>query len=188
MQEVIRAVRALLEGKTVSVDGDHVTLVDARLTEPQPRQESVPLLVGGNGSKLLGYAAATADIVGVAGLARTLADGHTHEVDWSMPALDRTFDLIALTARSAGRTPEVEALVQHVEITADAEASAAAIAEWIVGAGPSELLAAPFVWIGTVEEIADQLRSHRNRWGVTRYVVRQDAIEPARNVLGALRS
>jgi probable F420-dependent oxidoreductase len=185
MIEIIESVRPLLAGGSVSITGDHVTLTDAALTEPRPVQQPIPLMIGGNGPRLLRYAAREADIVGVSGLARTLADGHTHEVDWSPATLDRIFGLVTESAR-ADRQPVIEALVQHVEITFDAEASAAVIADRIAGATPTDVLDAPFIWIGTTDEIAARIGRHRDRWGVTRYVVRQDAIEAAKGVRRAL--
>jgi probable F420-dependent oxidoreductase len=186
MIELVTAVRSLLAGETVSITSDQMALVDAALTDPRPVQQQVPLLIGGNGPRVLSYAAREADIVGVSGLARTLADGHTHEVEWSTADLDRTFDLIAGTTKAAGREPVIEALVQHIEITVDAEASAASLADLVPGATPIDLLDAPFTWIGTTEEIADELGRHRDRWGVTRYVIRQEYIEAAKEVLPAL--
>lgn len=61
--------------------------------------------------------AQTADRVGVAGLGRTLADGHRHEVDWSAAGVDRIFDILHDATEKAGRSPEIDVLVQHVQIT-----------------------------------------------------------------------
>lgn len=47
----------------------------------------------------------------------------------------------------------------------------------------SDLLSAPFVWIGTVAEIRDRLRDHRTRLGLDRYVVRAGAIPQVREIL-----
>ena len=66
----------------------------------RPVQDRVPLLVGGNGARLLGAAGELADIIGLQGLGRTLEDGHRHEVKWTAAHLD---DQIAAGARRRRR-------------------------------------------------------------------------------------
>lgn len=184
--EVTEAVQALLAGETVS--SPHIGLAGAQLTEPLPVQRPVPLLVGGNGRTLLRFAARTADIVGVTGLGKTLADGHRHEVGWGPEALEVLFDQVRSAALQAGRRPEVEALVQGVAITDDPDTAAASIAEVVPGAEPDDLLEAPFMWIGAPQDIARRLLRDRDRWGITRYVIRPDGMSGAAEVMSALAS
>lgn len=73
--------------------------------------------------------------------------------------------------------------MQHVEVTDDASAAAARLAAHVPGASEAELLSAPFVWIGTVDEIREQLRRHDDELGLRRYVVRPPAIRHVREVL-----
>jgi probable F420-dependent oxidoreductase len=187
LAEVVEAVRLLLAGDEVSMQGAHVDLRDAVLNQPRPIQNPIPVMVGGNGQRLLRLAATCADIVGVTGLGVTLADGHSHEANWDSGALDSAFDLIRTTSDMAGRMPSIEVLVQHVEFTDDAEASAHRLAEAIPGASAIDILEAPFVWIGTSSEIVQQLRSCEERWRITRYVVREGVLGEATEVLRALR-
>ena len=186
LTEVAEAVRLLLTGDEISLSGVHVELKKAVLKQPRPIQDPIPLMIGGNGRNLLRFAATAADIVGVTGLGTLLGDGHSHEVDWRATTLDSTFDLIRLAAGTTGRTPSIEALVQHVEFTDDAEAHAHEIAKVIPGASGGDILASPFVWIGTPEEIALQLHEFEERWGVTRYVVREAALTQATEMLRLL--
>lgn len=184
MEELVTLTRRLLAGEVVSHRGDHFSLVDAELTAPRPVRAPVPLTVGGNGTRVLRFAAAHADVVGVTGTGRTLPDGHHHEVDWSPSGLRRIRDMVAAGAEAAGRHPHVEALVQHVEITDDASAAAARLAEVVPGAPAEHLLAAPFVWIGTLPEIRQRLAVHRAELGIDRYVVRAGAVATAREIMG----
>ena len=96
-------------------------LRDAVLLEPRPVQQPVPLLIGGNGPGVLRLAGRRADIVGLTGLGRTLADGHHHQAVWAPEQIDATVELVTTAATDAGRTdpPVLEALVQHVELTDD---------------------------------------------------------------------
>lgn len=186
MIELVAATTALLSEPVVSVNGDHFALVEAALTEPRPVQERVPILVGGNGDRVLRFAAEHADVVGVTGLGRTLADGHRHGVDWSPDALRRIADLVIAGASGRDARPHVEALVQHVEITDDARASAERLAPHVEGATVDHLLDTPFVWIGTADEIATRLHRYGTVLGIDRYVVREATIPAVQQVISAL--
>src|SRR5207344_2361344 len=140
------------------------------LVAPLPFRDHIPLLIGGNGTRVLRYGAGSADRVGLTGTGRTLADGHSHEVDWTPAALGRTVDAIEQAA--GGRRPELDVLVQHVEITDDAERAAATLADLVEGATAADLLTAPYVWIGTAAEIAVRLAGFQRDHGIDRYTVR----------------
>lgn len=184
MTELVESTYALLRSaEPVSYAGDHISLDGATLTDPRPIQEPIPLVVGDNGDRVLRFGAEHADIVGITGAGRTLEDGHRHEVNWSDPAIERAADLIRSTATKVGRDPQLDALVQHVEVTDDASAAAARLAADVAGASETDLLSAPFVWIGTIGEIRDELRQHQDQVGIRRYVVRPPAIRHVRKIL-----
>jgi probable F420-dependent oxidoreductase len=183
MMELVTTTKALLAGDPVSHRGEFFTLIDAALQNPRSAQDPIPVLIGGNGTKLLRFAAQHAEIVGVTGLGRTLADGHRHTVDWSPTGLRRIADIIGSARTSTGRRPQIDALVQHVEITSDATAAAERLMKHVPGASVDDLLAAPFVWLGTVEEISDKLRDHAATLSIERYTVRSPAVADVRQIL-----
>ena len=186
MIEVVLATQALLAGEVVTSQGTHVTLHAAQLCEPRPLQATVPLLIGGNGDRVLRFGAATADRIGITGLGRTLADGDHHEVEWSVSGLDRIIGVVTQAADKSGRSPVVDALVQHVQITDDAERSAVALTKHVSGASVGDLLGTPFMWIGTIDEIVRRLRRFRNDYGISHYTIRDPAVSDARRILDAL--
>jgi len=181
MIEIIAAVGSLLNGQTVSTDSQLAKLEGARMSPTLSRP--VPLMIGGGGPRLLRFAAATADIVGVTGLGKTLADGHRHEANWRSAALDSMFEMIRSVIPTSRKQPEVEALVQHIEITDDPLGAANKLTEIITHATPDDLLSAPFIWLGSGESIAAKLLEHEERWGITRYVVRARAFTEALKVM-----
>jgi probable F420-dependent oxidoreductase len=138
------------------------------MARPRPVQERVPLLIGGGNTRLLRWAAGHADLIGLSGLGRTLADGHKHETRWSVGEIDRQVEL-------CGGKP-IEALVQAVVESGDAGASYAAMAVEFE-ANEAELAEAPYVLAGTRGEIAAKLREIERRWGITRFAVRVPAME-----------
>jgi len=142
------------------------------------------MLIGGNGTRVLRFAARSADIVGIAGLGRTLADGHRHEVDWSPAATERTLATVRAAARLAARDPEIEALVQVVEITDRATPVAERIARSL-GALVDDVLDSPYIWLGSVDAICAKIASYDER-GIGNYVIRSAAVDNARRIISAM--
>lgn len=187
--EMVDTVPRLLAGETVTFRGKHIHLEEASLRVYPGRP--VPLLVGGSNRRLLQIAAERADVVELGGTGRTLPDGHYHEARWSEQATDQLVDIVRRAAEGAGRQPIVSAIVQSVAITDDAEGTVAATLNAAAQHVPAdalpsvkETLAAPYALVGTVEEIVDKLGRLRDRWGFSRYTVRD--FEAARRILSAL--
>jgi probable F420-dependent oxidoreductase len=151
---------------------------------PKPVQRSgfggygPPLLVGGTGDAVLRIAAQHAQIVGVAGIYQvkgqspgTFRLASTAEVD----------ERIAFTRAQAGvRADEIEwhLLVQAVVVTDDRRSAAEklvaeqhnryeslGVTDEQAVLTVEEALESPFLLIGTIDEIAAQLRRSRERWG-----------------------
>jgi probable F420-dependent oxidoreductase len=183
LAEFVEIVRALLDGEAVDFHGDHFSLA-AAATGRRTVQERLPILVGGRGPALLTHAARHADIVGFTGLGRTLPDGHRHAARFQPEVLD---DEVALVRRAAGeRVVELNVLVQVVDVTADRQGAAAAIADRVDDLTVDDALATPFLALGTTDEIAEQLAAARDRWGLSYFVVREaEAFAP---VIARLRS
>lgn len=186
LEQVVDVVTRLLAGEEVTVEGPHVHARGARLTTPRPVGDRVPLMVGGGGRRVLALGARTADVVGVTGLGRTLADGHRHSVRWSRADLDASFGALHAAIAAAGTAPGIEALIQHVEVTDDPEGAAARLADRLGDVDPTDLVDVPYVWLGSIEALADQLHRHRERWGVDAYVVRPPHLDVATEILRIL--
>lgn len=182
---VAEAVMALLGGEEVNVDTPELVARSARLSEPKPVQERIPLTIGGANSRLLRWAGAHADVVGLTGFGRTLPDGHSHEVRWRPHEIEAQLEHVANGAAGRDNPPVFEALVQHVHVTDDAGASVADIARR-TGIAEADVLASPFVLAGTEKEILSAIRENERRWGVTGYVVRVGALDAISSLLPKL--
>jgi probable F420-dependent oxidoreductase len=185
LAETIDVVTRLLAGEVVTFGGEFLHLDAAFLLAPRLVQERAPLLIGGNGKRLLRLAGAQADIVSFTGLGRTLEDGHRHSADWSAESISERVGIVHEVARDRGVV--LDALVQHVEITADRRGAAERTARMAPGLTPEDVLVAPYALVGTLDELVDELLEHRARWGFASYAVRAQAIDDAARLIERLR-
>jgi hypothetical protein len=91
---------------------------------------------------------------------------------------------VRLIREMAGdRFPQLEfnALLQRVIVTADRRNAAEELTRRWTQLSADEILASPYVLIGTVDQIVEDLRARRERWGISYYVVQEpflDAFAP----------
>jgi probable F420-dependent oxidoreductase len=185
--EMVDVVGALLRGETLTYHGRYLDLDEAVLVEPRPVQARIPLLVGGNGNALLRLAGRAADVVGLTGLGRTLPDGHRHEVDWRQDAIDERVALVRSAADGRETAPVLDALVQHVEITDNRADAAARCAQMVPGTTAADVVSGPYALVGSVDELVEELIGHRQRWGISSYVVRAPAIDLVAPIIERVR-
>ena len=62
--------------------------------------------------------------------------------------------------------------MQHVEITEHRVKAAALVARTFPARTARQIIGAPYTLIGTIDQLADELAQHYERWGFTSYVVR----------------
>ncbi len=170
LAESVEIIRRLLDGDSVTYDGEHYNLDNVHTL--RSRQEHVPLLVGVNGRQALAHAAKHADIIGLTMLGRTLEDGQRHEVRWNAERIDATIDYIRGQAGKRWGQVELNVLVQVVVVTDDKRKAVEDLASRVPGLSIHDALTAPFLAIGTHDQIADHLEACRNRWGISYFSVR----------------
>lgn len=186
LAEFVDAVARLLDGESVTIEGRYLRLVDARLEEFSAAGR-VTLVVGGGNRQVLRVAAARAGVVGLSGLGRTRPDGHRHEVRWTVAELDAQLELIRDQSGRSGTAPEIESLVHVVTVTDDRLQSLSDLTGRLQGTTDDDLDRTPFVLVGSVKEMAAQLVRQARELGITRYVVREPAVEAASRVLSLLK-
>lgn len=148
-----------------------------------------PLIVGGTGDRILKIAAEHADIVAIAGAYQVKGEPPgTLRLATAVEADER----IHFAREQAGdRSDDIEwhVLVQMVVQTDDRRATAEELSAEL---GPDltvdELLETPFLVIGTVDEMADQLVRNRDRYGFTYITVHERYLETFAPVIERLSS
>lgn len=185
IREVARALDVLprlFAGETVTEDpGPDAGPAAGRLSgfalHPLPPQgAAVPTMVGGNGDRLLEVAATGARTVQFTGFRAPPGPGSaTHFTTAGLA------DRVAHVRRVAGDRfagLELSLLVQHARVVADRRAAAA---ELVRSVSLAEALDSPFLLLGSVDEICDQLQELRERFGISYVTVfdeRSDGFAP----------
>ncbi|QYN23079.1 TIGR03621 family F420-dependent LLM class oxidoreductase [Amycolatopsis sp. DSM 110486] len=145
-----------------------------------------PLLIAGNSDGVLSLAASDADIVGFAGLRQ--APGKPPGTFVLDPASAMDARVAYFRSLAGGREIEYNMLVQRVVVTDDRRAAAA---EWQALTDPEpgvdELLEAPQLLLGTVDEIVTQLVERRERYGFSYITVFDSMMETLAPVVARLR-
>lgn len=179
--ESVRILKSLLAGEATSFDGRFYQVMQHTIFPLPVQKPRPPIMIGGNGKKLLALAACEADIVGLTGLA--FPKGAT-EVDVSGAAPARVDERIAWVREQAGarfEQLEINALVQRVVVTDDRQQAAEELAERWSSLTPEEILQTPYLLIGTVDQMVEALHERRERWGFSYIVVHEwslDALAP----------
>jgi probable F420-dependent oxidoreductase len=180
LAEAVVIVKRLLEGEPVTFAGRHYR-VTGHAIHPRPVQRPrPPVFIGGNAPRLLTLAAREADIVGLTGIAFRLGGKEPDVADFRAAAVDERVRLVRETAGE--RSLELNALVQRVIVTDDRRKAAEELAtgRW-ARLTPEDILASPYVLVGTVDQMVDDLRARRERWGISYVMTHEpfaDALAP----------
>lgn len=185
LEEAITVFKGLWAPGAFNHEGEHyrITNLDGK---PEPvQQPHPPILIGGGGRRMLGIAAREADIVGINPNMKGGAISAEVSQDLTAAAVDGKVERVREAAGDRFDDIELNILAFAVVVTEDRPG----VREYIAGrfrVTPDDVDAMPYVLIGSPEEIADDLRSYRDRWGTSYFTVFGDAMEPFAPVVAAL--
>jgi probable F420-dependent oxidoreductase len=171
-EEAMQILQGLWTDHKLTFKGRHFALADA-IGEPRPPEPGqVKWVLGGGGRQLLAAAARHADVVPVS--ARMASGGK--DSSFGSTATAAEFDRrIAWLRRCAGPRMahiEVQCLVFACAVVADRDRYAARVLSPMFGLPPAQALASPLALAGPTEQICDQILAHRERFGISYWVVR----------------
>ncbi|WP_030608426.1 LLM class F420-dependent oxidoreductase [Streptomyces sclerotialus] len=146
-----------------------------------------PLLIGGNGPRMMRLTAKHADIAAFQGGRQAPGKPEGTLELASAEDLDATVATYQEAAAGRAAPAELNMLVQRVVITNDRRAAAREFAAYGLGLDVDQLLDAPTLLFGTVRQIADQLRERRERYGFSYITVLDAALETFAPVIEELR-
>lgn len=152
--------------------GEHYEISELDGTPTPHRPGGPPILVGGGAPRLLRWAGATADIVGIN------ASIHSGEIDQAAAhdaLADRIDEKVGWVREGAGERfdgLELNAWLATAELTDDPAVAEAVAA--LFGTDAEGLRASPLALVGGAGEVADMLHERRDRWGYSYHVIPGD--------------
>ena len=176
MEEGLKVIKGLWGGGTFSFSGKHYQVSEMEGTPLPVQKPHPPILLGGGGRKMLTLAGREADIVNVN---FDLREGRVNRHLVRTGTADATEEKMGWIREAAGdRFDEIELSVTIFVTTVTDEREGMATG---MGAGleleAADVLAIPHFLIGSVDEIVDDLRSRRERYGISYVIVPGEVVE-----------
>ena len=148
-----------------------------------------PLMIAGTGHAMLQLAAARADIVGYGGILQASGQPPGTFRIATAEEMDERVSFFVDSAKGRARDIEANLLIQVVAVTEDrAGVANRLIAENFPDLSLDQVLSAPVVLIGTIDEIAAQVRERSERYGISYFCVHEPAFEDFAPVIKHLRN
>jgi probable F420-dependent oxidoreductase len=157
--------------------GARVDYLEHMTTYLKEHHPSVPILIAGNGDRVLTLAARHADQIGLTGAkVRAVDDPLAERIEFVRNAAGDRFDALELNM-------VITALPREGETIPDLKMTRA----YAPDSSDEELLSAPSVLSGTPREMADTLSEYREKYGLTCFTVQDNHIENFAKVIAELR-
>src|SRR5216683_104524 len=176
MAEGLQIIKAFFAGGSVTFKGKHYA-VDGVDAVPRPAQKPhPPIILGGGGRRMLRLAAQEADVVSVN---YKLTEGRVNRALIRTGMAEATDEKLGWIKEAAGdRFSEIElmATVFVANVTEDRDSVAAAMAAGF-GSEPRDVLETPHFLIGTIDQMIEDIRARRERYGISHIVVPDSAAE-----------
>lgn len=171
-EEALQIFKGLFPGEPLTFAGKHYRITDIQ-NFPMPFQRPhPPILVGAGGKRMLAIAAREADIVGI--LAGPLNAGLPTPNDPAAYSAQRFAQKIEWLREAAGeRFAQIELSVLTTPVFTDNRhwgAEQVAQRRGWSGVAVEEILEMPTIFVGTVEQIAEQMLERRECFGVSYYM------------------
>ncbi|MGW9028896.1 LLM class F420-dependent oxidoreductase [Streptomyces sp. NPDC055722] len=156
---------------------------------PRPVQRPrVPLLIGAGGDRMLKLTAEHADIAAFTG-ARSVPGSTTGRLaPLTAEELDGRVALYRKLAEGRAQPAELNLLIQLVAITEDRAAAVRPLVDRTPDLSLEQALGLPVVLLGTLDQIVEQIRDRRRRYGFSYLTVLEPHMEAFAPVIEALRA
>ena len=179
MEEAIRIVKVLFMDGPVDFAGRYYTVTGLEGFPKPVQRPHPPLHIGGGGQRLLSVAAREADIIGF--LPRARPDGQGQDIRDATPqALEQKITWVRDAAGARFADLELGILVAQVLTTEDREQAAHLIASTLARGfkvSTDVILQAPYLLLGTVDQICEDLLARRERYGISYISVFEHSLE-----------
>jgi probable F420-dependent oxidoreductase len=172
LEESAHLIRNLLDGNAVDYDGAHYRVHAEAGSLLAPPATSVPMLVGGNGTRVLQLAGQLADIAGLAGITHMQGGTVVRTTHFGAKGLQDRISVVRDAAGGRFDQIELNALIQAVVVTDDPQSAAEELATAFgTTISPDRLRDSPFILLGTHEQMAETLTARQQQFGVSYWTV-----------------
>jgi probable F420-dependent oxidoreductase len=187
LEEAIQVLKGLLGAGPLTFTGKHYSVSDLDSFPKPVQRPHPPILVGASGKRMLSIAAREADIVGFQTV--STRNGVVAN-DPSLRLAPVVAEKVEQVRHMAGdRFVRIElSMVATVIIAAKRQQAAEQFARdkgW-AGISVDQVLAMPSIFVGSVDEIVEEMRVRRERYGFSYYVIFDHAIETVAPIVARL--
>jgi probable F420-dependent oxidoreductase len=172
LEEALQVLKGLLSGQPLTFAGTHYTISNLSCFPKPVQRPHPPILVGAGSKRMLMIAAREADIIGI--LPKALQTGEiSEEVTERLPTtMAKKIDWIREAAGERFEQLELSMIISPI-LTADRQAEAQKMIHergWH-DISVEQVLAMPSIYIGSLEQIAEDMRERRERYGFSYFVI-----------------
>ncbi len=186
LEESVRIVKRLFAEEAVTFSGAHYSIANLQGSPRPVQRPHPPILIGGGGKRILSLAAREADIVGLA--AKSRADGSGLDILDGLPeATDQKIALLRQVAGEHFSRLELNIIISRTVVTENRQQAAELLAQQLgEGVTSEHLLQIPYVLIGTVNQICEDILAHRKRYGISYLSIFEQSMEAFAPVVARL--
>jgi probable F420-dependent oxidoreductase len=186
LAESVTIIKGLLGGGEVTFAGEHYRVTGHKIYPLPVQQPHPPIIIGGNGLRLLALAAKEANTVNFTGITFTQG-GTVHDMSgWKAAGIDERMRVVREAAGPRFDRLELSAQIQRVIVTENRRGTAEELQKTWKQLSVEEILEAPFVLLGTVDEMVEALQARRDRWGISFFVTFEQYLETLAPVVARL--
>ncbi len=177
LEEALSIIKQFFTKDTVTFPGKHYSVTDLKAFPRPFQQPHPPIFMGGGGKRLLTLAGREADIIGLH--LKVKDDGTVDAWERTEEAIAQKVEWIRQAAGERFAAVELNLLLGGVVITENRQQAAdqRARESGRPGVTAEQLLASPYLLIGSVEQIAEQIQRLRGRHGISYFVVGSEDME-----------
>jgi probable F420-dependent oxidoreductase len=181
LSEAVTIIKGLLAGAAMTFSGRHYRVTEHTIHPLPVQRPRPPILIGGQARRLLTLAAQQADIVGLTGIIFRHGGAELELSGFTAAAVDERLRLVREAAGAGSAKLELNALVQRVIVTDDRRGVADELTRRWPRLSPDDILESPYVLVGSIDQMVEDLHARRQRWGISYYVTHEpylDALAP----------